>query len=354
VNDYCAVDPAFWHGRRVLLTGHTGFKGSWAALWLASMGAEVSGMSLPATSPSLFELARVPELMRSDFVDLRDRDLVSRRVAEIDPEIVLHFAAQALVRESVRDPVGTIGTNVLGTAHLLDALRSRTKLAAVLVVTSDKVYANSESGRAFVEGDRLGGKDPYSASKVGAEAVTHGLARTFFDAMGVPVATARGGNVVGGGDFSADRLVPDLIRAIEQKCPLVLRHPDSTRPWQHVLDCVAGYLIYVQALVCDRDVPRALNFGPLPTTTRVTVGELATELCKALGHERAWRHEPDAHSIEMRYLAIDPSLAIERLRIRPGMQMREVIRLIAEWYRSYLRGGEDLRALTLTQIGEYC
>jgi CDP-glucose 4,6-dehydratase len=349
VTDHRTVDPEFWRGRRVLLTGHTGFKGSWAALWLASMGAEVAGLALPPnSSPSLFKLIRLSELIQSHLIDLRDRSAVAKLVAQVQPEIVLHLAAQALVRESVRDPVGTIATNVLGTAHLLDALRGQPSLSAVLVVTSDKVYANANTERAFVESDRLGGKDPYSASKAATEAVAYSFARTFFDPMGVPVATARGGNVVGGGDFSADRLIPDLVRAIESGTQLVLRHPDSTRPWQHVLDCLAGYLTYAQALVRNPDVPRALNFGP-QSGTSVTVGELATALCAALDAPLGWRQEPDVNSIEMHYLAIDPSLAAQSLGFRSGLSMNDTIRLTTDWYRGYLRN-DDLRALTLSQI----
>ena len=237
-------DADFWRGREVLLTGHTGFKGGWAAIWLHRMGAKVTGLSLaPDQTPSLYDLARVGELTDSRIVDLRDRAAVAEVVGSKPFDMVLHLAAQPIVRTSIEDPIGTFASNVMGTAHLLDALRAKTP-QAVLCITSDKVYANHETGKAFVEADALGGKDPYSASKAASEIAVHSFARSYFDKAGVPVATARGGNVIGGGDFSRDRLVSDIVRAVRAGQVLTLRHPESTRPWQHVLDCVAGYLVY--------------------------------------------------------------------------------------------------------------
>lgn len=279
-----ALDPSFWRGKRVLLTGHTGFKGSWAAIWLSGMGAKVTGLSLPPDqSPSLFELAGVASLAESLLVDLRDEAAVARALAGRPFDLVLHMAAQPIVRTAIAAPVETFASNVMGTVHLLQALRGQPDLKAALVVTSDKVYANAETGRAFAEGDALGGKDPYSASKAATEIAVASFARSYFEPAGIPLATARGGNVIGGGDFSRDRIVADIVRAARGQEQVVLRHPEATRPWQHVLDCVAGYLVYLQALAGDPTTPRAMNFGPRPGGREVTVGELATLGVEALG-----------------------------------------------------------------------
>ena len=346
------VDPAFWAGRRVLLTGHTGFKGAWAAIWLQRMGSEVSGLALaPDQIPSLFELAGVEGLVDSQIVDLRDQAAVEAALAGRTFDIALHFAAQPIVRTSVEDPIGTFASNVMGTAHLLQALRAQPALQAVLVVTSDKVYANAETGRAFVETDAVGGKDPYSASKAAAEIVAQSFAKSYFDAMGVPVATARGGNVIGGGDFSRDRLVADIVRAARGQEPVVLRHPEATRPWQHVLDCVAGYLVHAQALASDPATPRAVNFGPRPGGPEVTVGELATLGVEALGAQ-PWRHEPDPGSLEARSLAIDAGLAKRALGFESRLDAPEAVALTMDWYRRQ-GNGEDALALCLEEIEGY-
>ena len=269
-----AEKGGFWAGKRVLLTGHTGFKGSWAAIWLSRMGAEVTGLALaPDASPSLFELANVAGRVESHLVDIRDAAAIERVLADKSFDLVLHMAAQAIVRTSVEDPLATFDTNVMGTARLLQALRGQPALQAVLTITSDKVYANNDSGRAFVESDNLGGKDPYSASKAAAE-IVQSFAKSYFP--DVAVATARGGNVIGGGDFSRDRLVADIVRAQRAGEAVTLRHPEATRPWQHVLDCLAGYFRHLEALATDPAAPRTLNFGPKPAGREVTVGELAS------------------------------------------------------------------------------
>lgn len=343
---------AFWNGKRVLLTGHTGFKGSWAAVWLAEMGAQVTGLALPADQePALFEQAGVGALVDSHLVDLRDAAAVEALVASKSFDLVLHMAAQPIVRTSIEAPVATFAANVMGTAHLLQALRAQPALQAVLVVTSDKVYANNEQGRAFQEGDALGGKDPYSASKAAAEIVTQSFARSFFDKDGVPVATARGGNVIGGGDFSRDRLVADIVRAGRSQAATVLRHPEATRPWQHVLDCVAGYLVYLERLATDRAAPRALNFGPRPGGPEVTVGELATRATEALG-AKPWRHEPDPNSLEARSLGIDASLARQVLGFESRLDAPSAVEWTMDWYRAQAEGGDAL-GLVRDQISRY-
>lgn len=345
-------NPAFWAGKRVLLTGHTGFKGSWAAVWLARMGAQVTGLALaPDHDPALFDQAGVGALVDSHLIDLRDQAAVEALLASRTFDLVLHMAAQPIVRTSIEDPVGTFAANIMGTAHLLQALRAQPALAAVLVVTSDKVYANNEQGRAFQEGDPLGGKDPYSASKAAAEIVVQSFARSFFDKAGLPVATARGGNVIGGGDFSRDRLVADIVRAGRSQGVTVLRHPEATRPWQHVLDCVAGYLVYLERLASDPAAPRALNFGPRPGGPEVTVGELATRATQALG-AKPWRHEPDPNSIEARSLGIDASLARQVLGFESRLDAPTAVDWTMDWYRAQAEG-QDALTLVRDQITRY-
>jgi CDP-glucose 4,6-dehydratase len=345
-------DPIFWRGRRVLLTGHTGFKGGWTALWLARMGAAVTGFSLaPDTVPNLYDLADVSKGIASRIGDLRDQAAVQSAVAATRPEVVLHMAAQPIVRRSIVDPVETFATNVLGTAHLLAALRSSPGLSAVLVVTSDKVYANDAPDRALAEDDRLGGTDPYSASKAATEFVVRSFAGTFFDRVKVKTATARGGNVVGGGDFAADRLVPDAVRAVASGKPLVLRHPEATRPWQHVLDCVSGYLVYAERLAAGADVPASLNFGPTPGAP-VTVGAMADAVLAALGSEAGWRHQPVPGSVEKPALAVDADRARAVLGWDDRLRGDALVAWTAAWYRAW-REGRDMRSATLDQIAAY-
>ncbi len=347
-----ALDPDFWRGKRVLLTGHTGFKGSWAAIWLAELGAAVTGLALPPDQrPSLFELAGVGACTTSRIVDLRDAAAVDAALAGRGFDLVLHMAAQPIVRTAIADPVATFASNVMGTVHLLQTLRAQPDLQAVLAITSDKVYANAETGRAFAEGDALGGKDPYSASKAATEIAVQSFAKSYFEPAGVPLATARGGNVIGGGDFSPDRIVADIVRAARSQHPVVLRHPDATRPWQHVLDCVAGYLVYLQALAMEPSTPRAMNFGPRPGGREVTVGELATLGVEALGAQ-PWRHEPDPESLEARSLAIDASLARRVLGFESRLDAPAAVALTMDWYRRQANG-EDAGLLCRDQIRSY-
>ncbi|HEX2558806.1 CDP-glucose 4,6-dehydratase [Phenylobacterium sp.] len=345
-------DPGFWRGKKVLLTGHTGFKGGWAAIWLSRMGAEVTGLALaPDQTPSLFDLAGVEGLVRSHILDLRDAGAVGAAVSAEAFDLVLHMAAQPIVRAAIEDPIGAFAANVMGTAHLLQALRAQPALKAALVVTSDKVYANNDSGRAFAEADCLGGKDPYSASKAAAEIVTASFARSYFERAGVAVGTARGGNVIGGGDFSRDRLVADIVRAARAGEAVVLRHPEATRPWQHVLDCLAGYFVLLERLAGDPATPRAVNFGPRPEGPQVTVGELASLAVEALG-AKPWIHEPDPASLEAKALAVDTSLARERLGFESRFEGGAAVQLTMNWYRRQ-GAGEDARALCEEQIALY-
>jgi CDP-glucose 4,6-dehydratase len=347
------VDPAFWSGRRVLVTGHTGFKGSWLTLWLKAMGAHVTGVALaPDTQPSLCELAGVEESCRSIILDIVDADALRKVVVDARPQIILHLAAQPLVRLSYRDPLGTFAANVMGTANLLEAARDAPDLETVLIVTTDKVYENDNAGRAFVESDPLGGHDPYSASKAAAEIVTASWRRSFFNGN-ARVLAARAGNVIGGGDFSADRIVPDVWRAARAGVPLVLRYPNSTRPWQHVLDCLAGYLLYVEAAVRGEAVPHALNFGPAPGASEETVSALAAAMQASLGAASGWAQEKGAFPVEAAKLALDTSAARKALGWRDRYRTDEAIRRTAAWYSAF-NAGEDMAAFTRRQIAEYC
>jgi CDP-glucose 4,6-dehydratase len=346
------VSPEFWRGRKVLLTGHTGFKGGWAALWLARMGARVTGLALaPDSDPSLFALAQVARDVDSRICDLRDADTTAQIVRECAPEIVLHLAAQALVRRAARMPYETFATNVMGTIHLLEALRAVPELQTVLAVTSDKVYRNDDSGRAFREEDPLGGHEPYSASKAACELAVRSYGDAFFEPRAIRLATARGGNVLGGGDFAEDRLVPDIVRAAVAGQNVTLRNPQSTRPWQHVLDCVGGYLCYAQELAGDEELPRALNFGPAEGRP-ITVAETAAAMLSALPGTSAYRHMPDDGPRESKLLALDSSLARAILGWNDRYRGTEILGRTAEWYRAYLAGA-DMRAVTLAEIDAY-
>lgn len=346
------LDPSFWNGKRVLLTGHTGFKGGWAALWLARMGAKVTGFALaPDTEPNLFALASVEKVVHSQIGDLRDADALRAVAEKADPEIVIHMAAQPLVRRSYAVPVDTFAMNVMGTVNLLEALRGRSALQTVLVVTTDKVYENNETGAAFREDDPLGGHDPYSASKAATEIVTSSYARSFLNVAGVRVATARGGNVIGGGDFSEDRLVPDIWRALVAGEAPVLRNPAAARPWQHVLDCLCGYFTFVRGLHEGRDLPAALNFGPAPGATPITVAVLAEAVQSALG-AAPWKQANEAGPHEMMALEIDSRKARAVLGWKDQLAGEPCIEWLAEWYRA-LGQGKDMHEMTLRQIAAF-
>lgn len=346
------LDRNFWAGKRVLLTGHTGFKGAWASLWLSRLGAEVTGFSLaPDTIPDLFSLAAVETSICSHIGDLRDRESLGHAVEESDPQIVIHMAAQPLVRRSYADPVGTFDINVMGTVNLLDALRGRQALETVLVVTTDKVYENAETGDAFRESDPLGGYDPYAASKAAVEIVTSSYARSFLREEGVRVATARGGNVIGGGDFSEDRLVPDVWRALMAGKPLALRNPGAARPWQHVLDCLCGYFTFVRGLSDGVGLPAALNFGPPADAPAITVAELAEAVQAALGGG-TWEPANDTGPHEMMALSIDSTKARECLGWRDRLTGERCISWLSEWYRDH-NASADMRDKTLAQIAAF-
>jgi CDP-glucose 4,6-dehydratase len=341
-------DKTFWRGRRVFLTGHTGFKGAWLATWLRRRGAVVAGYALaPATSPSLHQLLAAAD---GGIADIRDAEALLAALQAAEPEIVFHLAAQPLVRASYREPRLTYETNVTGTVNVLDAVRATPSVRAVVIITTDKVYENRGEGRPFREGDRLGGHDPYSNSKAAAEMVVQCYRDSFLTASGsAAIATARAGNVVGGGDWSEDRLVPDMVRAFVAGRPVDLRYPGAVRPWQHVLEPLEGYMMLAEALV-SAGAPPALNFGPDPDGF-VTVADIAQALTQALGG-KSWVQAPGDHPAEAAVLTLDTTLAARTLGWRPRLDVRDTIRWTADWYAAW-HAGHDMAAVTAAQIDAY-
>ncbi len=341
---------SFWRGRRVLLTGHTGFKGSWLALQLAELGADVVGYAdgIP-TEPSLYELAQVSQDLESVTGDVRDAELLRKTVADHRPEIVLHLAAQALVRASYADPAGTFAVNVLGTVNLLDAVRAVGGVRVVVNVTTDKVYAPHAGSAAYTETEALGGHDPYSTSKAASELVTSSY-RVSFPA-GATLATARAGNVIGGGDWAADRLVPDLMRAAIAGEPVVVRNPDSVRPWQHVVGANSGYLLLAEKLWDDPSLAGAWNFGP-DAEDAVSVRTIVERLSELWGTEIELQSPEGDQPHEAETLRLDSSRARSALGWRPHWDLERALASIVDWYRVYTAGG-SMRDTTLAQIREY-
>jgi CDP-glucose 4,6-dehydratase len=347
------MNTAFWKDKRVLVTGHTGFKGSWLCLWLENLGAEVAGLALaPDTDPSLFKDLDLAGRMASRQVDVRDLAAVEAAIQEFQPEIILHLAAQSLVRRSYRDPLESYATNVMGTANVLDAIRRAPGVRAAVVVTTDKVYENAELGAAFSEDQALGGYDPYSSSKACAEIVTASYRRSFLAGQGVPVATARAGNVIGGGDWAEDRLFPDIFRKFIFGRELVIRNPESIRPWQHVLDPLAGYLLLAERLVTSGGVfADAWNFGPDDKAAR-TVRDAVAELEKVWDERVDWQLNGEAQPHETATLTLSSSKSREKLGWSPRLDFTDAVRFTGEWYREY-KAGRSAQDLCLEQIEAY-
>ena len=349
----------FWRGRRVFLTGHTGFKGGWLALWLQERGAQVSGYALaPDTEPALFHLARVGEGMVSTLGDVRDLEALAAAMDRARPEVVLHLAAQALVRRSYQDPVATYAANVMGTVHLLEAVRRTPGVRSVVLVTSDKCYENRERAAGYREDETLGGADPYSSSKGCAELVAAAWRRSFFPperhgGHGVALATARAGNVLGGGDWAPDRLVPDLLRALDDGRIAVVRNPDAVRPWQHVLEPLSGYLHLAEVLYREGPVfGEAWNFGPLEADAR-PVRWIADRITALWGEGPGWQAQARTDAPpEAGQLRLDTAKARARLGWRPRWPLSRCLEAVVEWHRAY-RAQTDLRATTLRQIAAF-
>lgn len=340
-------DASFWKGRNVLVTGHTGFKGAWLSLWLDALGARVTGLSdAVPTEPSLFELARVQSTVQDARVDVRDPVAVGEAVLEAAPDVVLHLAAQPLVRRSFVAPAETYAVNVLGTANLLDAVRALGSVQSVVVVTSDKCYAPGPD--AHPETDPLGGDDPYSSSKAAQEHV----AAAYRASYGLPLATGRAGNVIGGGDWGADRLMPDVVAAAVNGTPVELRNPAAVRPWQHVLNPLAGYLLLAEAVAADpARFARGWNFGPAPGD-ELPVRALVDRIAELWGSPLEVAVQPGSHPPETGVLRLDSSRAAAELGWAPAWDLDAGLAAIVEWARAMQRG-EDLRAVTLAQIARF-
>ncbi|MDF3857219.1 MULTISPECIES: CDP-glucose 4,6-dehydratase [Achromobacter] len=342
----------FWRGKRVLLTGQTGFKGSWLALWLHRLGAQVTGIALPpCTEPSLYQVARIGRLIDSRHGDIRDAATLKQLVQAAQPEIVFHLAAQALVRPSYADPLETFSTNVMGTANLLDALRSAPSARVAVMVTTDKVYRNNEWPYPYRENDALGGHDPYSASKAASELVVASYRDSFLEAQGLSVATARAGNVIGGGDWSVDRLLPDAVRAWRDDGELHIRRPQSVRPWQHVLEPLTGYLALARALWDTPALADAYNFGP-ETTEAASVRAVVDLAQAAYGRGRIRYAQQLEGPHEAGLLTLDTSKARTALRVGPRWSLTQAVGRSMDWYRRF-DAGEDALALCHADIDEY-
>ena len=349
-----AVDAGYWAGTRVLVTGHTGFKGSWLSRWLTDMGARVTGLSdeVPA-EPCLFTAARVRDEIEHYEVDVRDRDGVEQVVTRSRPDVVLHLAAQAYVRRSYLEPVETYAVNVMGTVNVLEAVRRAESVRAVVVVTSDKCYNNREQQRPFTEDDPMGGHDPYSNSKGAAELVTDAYRRSFFgDPDGTRVASGRAGNVIGGGDWGEDRLIPDMMRGALAGVPIPIRNPEAVRPWQHVLNPLSGYLVLAQALAAGQDgVDTGFNFGPDPGDAQ-PVRTIVERLSARWPGDLAWEIDEGPHPHEAGYLSLDSGRAHERLGWAPTWDLDHTLASIADWFAAY-RDGADMQSVTDAQIAAF-
>ena len=350
------VDPIFWKGKKVFLTGHTGFKGSWLSLWLASMGARITGYALaPNTTPNLFGVLAVDSLVETSHIeDIRDLAALKKAMSNSKPDILIHMAAQPLVRYSYLHPVETYATNVLGTVHVLESARTIDSLRATVVVTTDKCYENKEWVWGYRESEPMGGYDPYSSSKGCAELVTSAYRQSYFSSPNSNnrVASARAGNVTGGGDWSEDRLIPDAIKAFEAKLPLMIRNPLATRPWQHVLEPLSGYLILAQALYeHGSSFASSWNFGPNDEDNR-QVKEVVDIMISVWGEAACWELEGLEQPHEANLLKLDCSKALTQLGWRPQWNLEKTIQKIIEWQKSY-QAKEKMQEVSLKQISDY-
>ena len=329
------IDQGFWQGKRVFLTGHTGFKGSWLSLWLVSLGVNVKGYALsPPTSPSLFNEAKVDSIIDSQIGDIRDQDALHESMTEFNPDILIHMAAQPLVRHSYDAPIDTYEVNVIGTAKVLEVARSCPNLKSIVNITTDKCYENDERSEGYKEDDPMGGYDPYSSSKGCAELVASSYRRSFLQDQGVGLASVRAGNVIGGGDWADDRLIPDILRSFEKKEPVVVRNPKATRPWQHVLEPLSGYLILAQKLYKDQEeYAGGWNFGPNDNDAKPVDWILDNP------HEAG-------------FLKLDISKAKSQLGWKPAWELSRTLDKIIAWHRSWL-SQEDMQAVSLAEIEEY-
>jgi CDP-glucose 4,6-dehydratase len=350
--------PKLWQGKRVFLTGHTGFKGGWLALWLASKGAIVRGYALdPSTEPNLFTAARIGSVIEDIRGDIRDSSKLEPALRDFAPEVVFHLAAQPLVRYSYEDPIGTYETNVIGTARVLDAVRRTPSVRAVVSVTTDKCYENKEWLWGYRETDPLGGYDPYSSSKACAEIVSAAYRQSYFPVSKLAehqcaLATGRAGNVIGGGDWSLDRLIPDLVRGFLAGEPVLIRRPHAIRPWQHVLEPLLGYILLAEHLLThDPRYATAFNFGPSDDDAQ-EVGWIVERMTQFWGGNASWKLDEDPGVHEAGYLKLDASRARAELAWHPRLQLETTLHWLVDWYKAW-QSGEDMHRFTLAQIAAY-
>jgi CDP-glucose 4,6-dehydratase len=346
------LDRQFWQGKRVLLTGHTGFKGGWLAIWLNQLGAKVTGLSLPSnTEPNLYELAKIDKITQSHFCDIRYAEKTNHIIHNAEPEIIFHLAAQPLVRASYREPVETFASNVMGTAHVLDAMRGLDSVKVAVVVTTDKVYKNLEHSYPYRETDALGGHDPYSASKAASEIVIASYRDAYLKGQGIAIASTRAGNVIGGGDWSEDRLIPDAVRAWESNKTLKIRRPDAIRPWQHVLEPLYGYLSLAQQLWFDRTLADGYNFGP-HTHEAATVREITKMAQQHYGQGDIHYGNGTEGPHEAGWLALEIAKMRTQLAITPKWDLQESVSRAMKWYQQQ-HSGIDARTLCEQDIADY-
>lgn len=346
------INSEFWKGKKVFLTGHTGFKGSWLSIWLYSMGAIVKGYALkPATVPSLFEIAGINDLVESEINDIRDYPALCSSILEFSPDIVFHMAAQPLVRESYKKPLETYAINVMGTANLLEAVRQCATVRAIINITTDKCYENNEWVWGYKETDPMGGKDPYSSSKGCSELVTASFRESFFRDANIGIATARAGNVIGGGDWAKDRLIPDILRSFEKSQPVIIRNPKATRPWQHVLEPLSGYLMLAEQLFINPvKFSEAWNFGP--NDNDVWEVDSVLKQITNLWPGASWSQDRDCNPHEAMLLKLDISKASAILGWSPTWDLFITLEKIARWHKSWL-AGSDMRLQCINEINEF-
>jgi CDP-glucose 4,6-dehydratase len=348
------VSPSFWKGKKVFLTGHTGFKGSWLSLWLQNMGAVVKGYALePNTTPNLFTQAKVAQNMDSEIGDVTDLNHITESMKAFDPDVLIHMAAQPLVRLSYEDPVTTYNTNIMGTVNVIEAARKCDNLKSIVAVTTDKCYENKEWVWGYREDEPMGGHDPYSSSKGCAELVIAAYRNSYFNVANSPaLASVRAGNVIGGGDWSTDRLVPDILKAFEKKVPVVVRNPNATRPWQHVLEPLSGYLVLAQRLYEDGQLfAEGWNFGPKGEDCK-SVGWILDKMVAQWGGSASWELDENNNPHEAGYLKLDCSKAAMHLGWYPKLRLEQTLEGIIKWHKAFLDGA-NMREICLTEIRNY-